>query len=789
MSSRLSSLLVQRGLLGVADLEDALAVQAVRGGTLDTALLEGEQVDEATLIGLLSETSAWPPVAPQGLEQADPTLSATIPLETALRLALCPIARQPGELRLLCSDGTDATALAHLRDAHGDALVPLAATELRVEQARAAVYGLPLAPRFAALLQRCGPLPPAPTTASRKARVLADQAPGPSPAAAEQAEATLPRALAPLSTAESKALRLAADDLAILPGTLAAAGEEAAPPPAAASGPDPDPPYRDDDVTAPGVERVDPLLPPVARQLIEQATDRDEVLLYLLRGAHSLLPAVQIYAARGRRLQGLIAVVNGELDRSAVRRRQVPLELRSLLAEACQQLKPYVGPLSDSDGNATALLRAEVMSSQVALVPVAVGGKVICLLIGHDPADAPLAPELLGPLQALAQAAAEALGRLITEHRRQSAEVPSLGAAAPLRPAAQDPRTPADAPRSKAPDTIGQPTRVSRRRTRARVAPAPVRRTATNAAVGQDPPAAAAPATELSIEALVAELARRTPQQAALASELRRRDAAATAWLMERFPGQPLPSAPEVATLSRASEANPVLYALSVLGPRALPSVAPKLVSDDETRRLYATLLLGELVHPEAIALVATRLRDASPLVRAAACRAVLRLRRHDQLADARDALRADLAHTDPRRQAAAMLALGALGDNVAAPSLIALLRDPDADLAQAARLALALLTKQDFQLDVAAWTEWWSRHRMTPHTEWLIEALTHPELELRQAAALELLETTGGDLAYDPGAAAPALLAGQERWRRWWAAQRGHRQQVHAVRPAKRRP
>ncbi|MBK6847816.1 MAG: HEAT repeat domain-containing protein [Proteobacteria bacterium] len=788
MSSRLSSLLVQRGLLGVADLEDALAVQAVRGGTLDTALLEGEQADEATLIELLSETSAWPPVPPQGLEQADPTLSATIPLETALRLALCPIARQPGELRLLCSDGTDATALAHLRDEHSDALVALAATELRVEQARAVVYGLPLAPRFATLLQRCGPLPPALTAGSRKARVLAGQAPGSSPAAAEEAGAA-PGALAPLSTAEGKALRLAADDLAILPGTLAAAGEEAAPPPAAASGPDPYPPYRDDDVTAPGVERVDPLLPPVARQLIEQATDRDEVLLYLLRGAHSLLPAVQIYAARGRRLQGLIAVMDSELDRTAVRRRQVPLELRSLLAEACQQLKPYVGPLSDSDGNATALLRAEVMSSQVALVPVAVGGKVICLLIGHDPADAPLAPELLGPLQALAQAAAEALGRLITEHRRQSAEVPSLTSAAPVRLAAQDPRTPADAPRSNAPDTIGQPTRLSRRRTRARVAPAPVRRTATNAAFGQAPPAAAAPATGLPIEALVAELAQRTPQHAALAAELRRRDTAASAWLMERFPGQPLPSAPEVATLSRASEANPVLHALSVLGPRALPSVAPELVSDDETRRLYATLLLGELVQPEAIALLAARLRDASPLVRAAACRAVLRLRRHDQLAEARDALRADLAHTDPRRQAAAMLALGALGDNVAAPSLIALLRDPDADLAQAARLALALLTKQDFHHNVAAWTEWWSRHRMTPHTEWLIEALTHPELELRQAAALELLETTGGDLAYDPSAAAPALLAGQERWRRWWATQRGHHQQDHAGGATKRRP
>ncbi|MBK8482478.1 MAG: HEAT repeat domain-containing protein [Proteobacteria bacterium] len=788
MNARISSMLVQRGIVDVATLQEALALQAIRGGTLDTALLEGAQAEEAVLIDCLSESSGWPPGSPQAIDPSDPALAATLPVDTARRLACCPIARRDGQVLLLCSDATDAAGLARLRAEHSEALVPLASTEVRVEQARAVVYGLTLSPRFVALLERLGPVPPIVVGKADRAEPPASvgQGRGPAQAAVTEGAACRP-ALAALSTAEGKALFLAADDLAILPGTLAQSSEATPPDPTAGAEADSDLAQGVDEVTTPGIERIDALLPGVARQFIEQASDRDDVLLYLLRGAHSLLPAVQIFAARSNRLQGLIAVVGGELDRSAVRRRRIPLSLPSLLSEACHQLEPYLGPLTDSAGNATAMLRAEVLSSQVVLVPVAVGGKAICLLIGHDPTDAPLAAGVLEPLRALAQAAATALGRLIAEQRRQSAEFPSRAAATAARRPAQDPRTPADAPRSHAPETVRSPTRVSRRRQRARVAPAPLRRPAENAGPAAETPAANTPAGALPIEALVAAIAQRGPQHGALTAELRRREASALAWLMERFPGPSIPAEARVDAPSPSAETQPILYALSLLGRRVLPALASELTSEDEGRRLGATLLLGELVDAEAIALLALRLRDASPLVRAAACRAVLRIRRHDQLADARDELRTDLAHPEPRRQAAAMVALGALGDNVAAPSLIALLRDPRAEVAQAARLALALLTKQDFHDDVAAWTAWWARHRTRPHTEWLIEALTHPALELRQAAALELYETTGGDLAYDASAPAPALLAAQERWRRWWATQRRSQNPDHGATRGKR--
>lgn len=795
MSSRISSLLVQRNLLSVDDLINAIVLQAVQGGTLDTILLEHAQVAEATLVALLSEVSEWGPAAPTDPGQPDPALSATLPLATAVELALCPIARRGGELWLLCSDATDAAALARQRDECAEVIVALAGTELRVEQARALVYGQTLSPRFAALLERYGPLAPAVAAPVRPTPPAADPAEVARGGSAAPSPAT-GSGLVALSTTEAKALRLAADDLAILPGTVEqeqpTSGDEGV---ADAPG-DAHPSDAQDDETAaellpdlsdeatPVSERVDALAPTVARQFIEQATNRDDVLLYLLRGAHALVPAVQIFAARGDHLQGVLALNDGELDHEAVRRRRVPLELRSALTDACRQLKPYLGTLGDSDGNATALLCAEVMSSHVALVPIAVGDKLICLLIGHDPCDRPLAPELLAPLEALAQTAAAALGRLIAEQRRQSAPHAAVAEPKPNRPP-HDPRTPADEPRSTAPETIRTPARPQRRRTRARVAPAPVRRTSTTAPGATAATPEPAPASDLPIESLVATLAERTHQHEALAAELRRRDATALAWLMERFPGAP---AAALAELPELDEAGPVIHALAVFGRRALPRLVPELLSADQTRRLYATLLLGALVDGAAIALLAARLRDASPLVRRVACRALLQLRRDDQVASVRDELRVDLAHPDPQRQSVAMVALGALGDHVAAPSLIALLRDAREEVAQAAQLALTLLTKQDFQRNVPAWTDWWSRHRSRPSTEWLIETLTHPVLELREAAALELRESTGGDLAYDPKAPTAALLAGQERWRRWWTTQQGHRPPADATRGAKRR-
>ncbi|MCK5796677.1 MAG: hypothetical protein KAI47_05820, partial [Deltaproteobacteria bacterium] len=174
MGSKLSSMLVQQGLLAVGDLQDAFARQVVRGGALDTILLERELVDEDVLLALLSKAIGLTPMPPDLLDHIDSEVKEKIDLETAERLGIAPLGLRKGELQVLVGVNGDQVAIEELAYELDAKLHARAATELRILQARHRLYDSPLPRRFKKLLKKFGDSPSIAASLSLRAGAAGD---------------------------------------------------------------------------------------------------------------------------------------------------------------------------------------------------------------------------------------------------------------------------------------------------------------------------------------------------------------------------------------------------------------------------------------------------------------------------------------------------------------------------------------------------------------------------------------------------------------------------------------
>jgi Type II secretion system (T2SS), protein E, N-terminal domain len=159
MASRLSDRLLAAGLVPEETVRAAIARQAVYGGTLDTALLELEALDEATLWSALADATdltvpdrslcespekyAGPPGAAVNLDAA-----------WSVRCRAVPVAQRDGALQILCAEPV---ARAELDDAAAALGIPFAlyvAPEIWVAAVQQAVFDQPMAPRLVRLFAR-----------------------------------------------------------------------------------------------------------------------------------------------------------------------------------------------------------------------------------------------------------------------------------------------------------------------------------------------------------------------------------------------------------------------------------------------------------------------------------------------------------------------------------------------------------------------------------------------------------------------------------------------------------
>ncbi len=151
MPSRLSSLLVRDGLVGVKRMEKAFQRQVIYGGSLDTILLEMNLVPEERLTQYLALASGLPPAARDEGIQIEENAISIIAREIAEKYRAVPLAIDGETIRLLVCSPLEITALEDLADQLDRPLQPLITPEYRWHLAYAAAYGLDPPARFTTL--------------------------------------------------------------------------------------------------------------------------------------------------------------------------------------------------------------------------------------------------------------------------------------------------------------------------------------------------------------------------------------------------------------------------------------------------------------------------------------------------------------------------------------------------------------------------------------------------------------------------------------------------------------
>jgi hypothetical protein len=794
-----------------------LALQVVRGGTLDTILLERDLVEEAKLIQMLSEISGYPPLDATMLDKATSSVAHEIPEKTAKKLGICPVVREGDRLLVVSSAATDKIALPELAYELNCVVVPSAATEIRVEQARSLVYGSELSSRYAKLLAKCGEHAPAITwskqlaTDAEMATVAPISAVETAPGDASEggleeqprAATTDPPADA-TGSEESTAGVYHGDTSAATAGQAGApvATEQAAAPQATATAFDASVVERQARRTAPtdrlpivvsslplapgeqpgqntGADTSDPAATGAEHQGIvaeanttalaaeaaafdlERANDREELLITLLRAFHYYLPVVHLYAVekKGRILSGRYALVDQHLDVAKVRKRRLGLDPDTQLARCARDGSLHVGPTPYADATGQLLKRLDLDAPQVAIIPICLRGRTVCLFVGHQ-RDNVIPHHILTPLSRLAGAGAQGLARLILRRKRKTEETEQQ-----IEPQHETvfPRLPEQPPSQvsgEIADINAEPANSAYSYGPTNPPPSPNEKVIIDFDVS---------ITTRTIEELVESLDQQPEGAQDTLAELRRRARRSIPWLLEHFPGKLRFKRTDVAELPDVADCSGVLQALVFIGRSVIPRLAPILVGGDEQTRFFATYLLSELTYPETVSLLAKRLRDASPSVRQAAIYGLRRSRELEQFPLIVEELRADLSHPDTRPQLAAMEALAALGDVVATPSLIALLNDDRPDLADTAHRSLIQLTKQDFGQRPQPWMTWWNRNRHRHRVEWMIDGLTHEVSEIREQAFVELRDLTGLEFGYAPDLPHERRQQIRHRFLQWW--------------------
>ena len=151
MPSRLSSLLVRDGLVGVKRMEKAFQRQVIYGGSLDTILLEMNLVPEDRLTQYLALASGLPPAARDEAATIAPDALALLTSDLAQQFRALPLSLDGEAVRVLVCSPLQISELEDLADLLDRPLQPLITPEYRWHLAFAKAYRGEAPARFSTL--------------------------------------------------------------------------------------------------------------------------------------------------------------------------------------------------------------------------------------------------------------------------------------------------------------------------------------------------------------------------------------------------------------------------------------------------------------------------------------------------------------------------------------------------------------------------------------------------------------------------------------------------------------
>ncbi|MDP2340721.1 MAG: hypothetical protein Q8O67_07180 [Deltaproteobacteria bacterium] len=266
------------------------------------------------------------------------------------------------------------------------------------------------------------------------------------------------------------------------------------------------------------------------------------------------------------------------------------------------------------------------------------------------------------------------------------------------------------------------------------------------------------------------------------ARELGSRGLACVPALSERFPGRlrvdPFDAGENVRSADRLGA---VVDVLARLGPDGLDAAIPHVDSRYPAHRFAAVLLFSLTPDARAIDLLRARLHDQEPRIRELAAEALMPFLAHPRFETLLIHLRERTSTSskpyplESRRRAVELL--GQFRDVGAIPLLVALL---STELAETARHALRGIALQDYGARPRGWEKWWAKAKKRSRLDWLIDALSSEELELRTEAHRELQALAGDDFGYRPDGDKRTRARAIEVWQQWWSDEK-----ARAPRPA----
>jgi Type II secretion system (T2SS), protein E, N-terminal domain len=464
----LSSILVQRGAASMRAVEDAIARQVFHGGDLATNLLELAALREEVLMPLVAESLGLE-VAPAGrLALSPPDLLRLVPGDLALRHGLYPLALRERALVVAVAEPLAASIEDDLGFALDVALRQVVAPLVRIRQAIADSYGLPLDRRHLRLVAKLdGHADPSPSAMPPPGREVLPamrmprsvSIPSPSFGTGVPLSDMAPARLEEKPPRKTPFVAHAADFVnPHIPRSPALPSEAAAAEPDPGPGPEPAAPApvkpKGATRTLAGVlrkalldEKGSSILdknrasqarpawkPPVARRKgpftaamaeeeLEEATTSDAVLGVLFGFAQQFFQYAALFVVHGDLAEGRDASGPGA-DRERVAGIGVPLDQPSSLARARERRGPVIGKL-DAEGLDAELARDLGREARVvALLPVVVRARAVAIVYGDD-GDANVELSALGDVIVLIGLAGAALER-IALRRKLGARAPEV---------------------------------------------------------------------------------------------------------------------------------------------------------------------------------------------------------------------------------------------------------------------------------------------------------------------------------------------------------------------------
>ncbi len=808
MPSRLSSLLVRDGLVGVKRMEKAFQRQVIYGGSLDTILLEMNLVPEDRLTQYLALASGLPPAARNESAHISKEAIGLVSNEIGAQFRALPLSLDGEALRVLVCSPLEITELEDLADLLDRPLQPLITPEYRWHLAYARAYQAQAPARFTTLA-RSLEVEATPAPVGRARSVIVDD-PGRTDPDATSPLVAPPRPptfgmrndptekIAPMGPRDDKTDRIDFDASGHLKAraptlmgmrppaaTLDAVGTgipprapavPTRPPQTVVTSPTPVTPStgvpRSIDTRGASAGprsgmgrtamepiatagRDSPLAVVRARELLATAEDRDTVFLTLLRAARARARYAGLLTVQGGAAIGRLALAETGIDTAAIHSVLIPLDAMSAFRSVTHNHQPHIGPIASGDDGIDGMVMrlGGAMPPSALLMPIVLRERVVAIVIAHrGHSDLKLVD--VTELLPLAAGAADALGRLIVKHKSAGYRAPA--SAAPTVEVADDKVDTKKIVRNDAEwSAPGARQSLPSIPVSADAAPPQPIGLVINAIEestegGAD--AAIAEAVERSHETM-GELARRFP------GKLR----------VDRFAvtGRPL----------RAAQYGGLLELVVRLGAAASEVIVDRMSSPQRNVRFYATLCAAELRPRNAVFALVERLFDQDYGVRSMAIEALAGY----PLADMSHALpraRRALHSSDPETVAAATSAVVQLGDTESIDDLIGAVERGDRG-GEHARKALVSLTAQDFGLSERKWRKWFEGARRRHRIEWLVEGLGHKEDPIRELAINELRRLTGEYFGYHHDLPRKEREAAADRWSSWWR-ETGMRRFVH---------